>query len=220
MFRELVELADSVKDKINVNENELNEWVNVDNDEPVTFTLGTDDIINHVMNRQSDPVQDEESDDEIVVAKKVSWSLAAESFDNLILFYQQHSVYTMQESLQLHIMHSKFLQSRRRACKQQDIRALFNKAIGRQSITPEPSVATINNISSDVFPGPCSAPPPSSSGSEFNEMTPATPDTIEVPTTPPSPQAGPSGVACNLLHRYHSESEDDPMSSGVDSDLE
>ena len=96
---EIVKLSD-----LNPSEKEIQEWVDIDNEAPVTLTLHDDAIINSVMNQGVNTAPEEESDDEVQPASKVSWAVASQSFDNLINFSQQHSFLSHHNLMALHII--------------------------------------------------------------------------------------------------------------------
>ena len=59
---------------------------------------------------------------------KISWAKAADAYSTLLKFVKSWSCYSAQEVMQLHILHSTFLQKRKECTKQAGIRQMFQQA--------------------------------------------------------------------------------------------
>uniref|UniRef100_A0A8C0JEN1 Uncharacterized protein n=1 Tax=Chelonoidis abingdonii TaxID=106734 RepID=A0A8C0JEN1_CHEAB len=62
---------------------------------------------------------------------KITWGKAASAFDTIITFAERQPCYTAQEVMQLHILHSTFMQKRQKTSKQADVRDLVKKTAFR-----------------------------------------------------------------------------------------
>jgi len=66
--------------------------------------------------------------DEEVTREKISWAKAADACSALPKFVKSWPCYSAQEVVQLHILHSTFLQKQKECTKQADIRQMFQEA--------------------------------------------------------------------------------------------
>lgn len=108
-------------------EDEVVEWLLIDDNEPVEEELTDEDIISSVVNPQP-PTQnpdDSDSDAETEEKKKVSWAEAAESLDKFISFAEASTSYSAPEIINFHIIRNEFYSKRQKSVRQKDIRDFF-----------------------------------------------------------------------------------------------
>ena len=89
----------------------------------MSSTITDEDLINALMN--SDPeskILGNASSDEGIAREKIYWDEAADAYSTLVKFAKSWPCYSTQEVMQLHILHSTFLQKRKECTKQADIR--------------------------------------------------------------------------------------------------
>jgi hypothetical protein len=96
----------------------------------VSRIIANEDLINAVTNlgSESKTLENESSDKEIIT-EKISWAKAADAYSTLLKFAKSRPCYLAQESVQLHFLHSTFLQQQNQCTKQADIRQIFQKAL-------------------------------------------------------------------------------------------
>uniref|UniRef100_A0A7M4F3T4 DDE-1 domain-containing protein n=1 Tax=Crocodylus porosus TaxID=8502 RepID=A0A7M4F3T4_CROPO len=91
---------------------------------PITHVFSDAEIIESVVNPEKSAVTEKDSEeDDFGEEEKISWANAASCLDNFIKFAERQSCYSAQEVMQLHIIHSNFMQKR-----QAGIRDLLKKA--------------------------------------------------------------------------------------------
>jgi len=94
----------------------------------VSSTVTDEDLINALMN--SDPeskILGNSSSDEEVAREKIS-AKAADACSARLKFVKSWPCYSAQEVMQLHILHSTFLQKQKECAKQAEIRQMFQQA--------------------------------------------------------------------------------------------
>jgi hypothetical protein len=96
----------------------------------VSCTITNGDLINAVMNTGSEnkTLENEFSDKEIIT-EKISWAKATDAYSTLLKLVKRQPCYLGQEVMQLHFMHSTFLQQQNQCTKQADICHIFQKAV-------------------------------------------------------------------------------------------
>lgn len=110
----------------NMSEYEIEEWLGIDDNEPVEQHLTDEDIINTVINPQlAENFQESDSDLETEEKEKISWAEAAESLNKFITFAEASTSYSASEMIDLHVMRNNFLKKRQNSRKQKDIRDFF-----------------------------------------------------------------------------------------------
>ncbi|CAM5080957.1 unnamed protein product [Natator depressus] len=154
----LAQILEMVKDTppshpINkLHESELEEWVEADKEVEVTHTVTDTEIIENVLKTEKSKDTDKDSEEEDFSEEdKITWGKAASAFDTIIKFAERQPCYTAQEVMQLHILHSTFMQKRQKTCKQADIRELGKKTASRvchrvstdSAQSPTPSTSTM-----------------------------------------------------------------------------
>ena len=92
-----------------VNQEDVEEWGDADKGTVVPRTIAVEDLINAVMNpaSESKPLENQSSDKETVPVKI---SKSAEMYSTLLKFTESQPCFSAQELMQLHILHSTFLQ--------------------------------------------------------------------------------------------------------------
>ena len=95
----------------------------------MSSTVTDEDLINVLMN--SDPeskILGNSSSDEEVAREKISWAKVADAYSALLKFVKSWPCYSAREVMQLHILHSTFLQKQKECTKQANIRQMFQQA--------------------------------------------------------------------------------------------
>lgn len=204
-FEEDVELAASHINKLkvlfshassnhpfrNVTDEEIAEWLEIDQEEPIVEEL-TDEAI--VASLRS-PVREEEEEEEEPPTEKVSWKEAQECLETFVKFVEASSYYNTTDVMNAHIQYNTFLTKKASSCKQKDLRHMFALAAKRSagpSLSPSPSPTP-------ATPTPTPLPPADDDDDEMATLSPeetATPSAEE--TTTPSPQPGCSGASRTL----------------------
>ena len=94
----------------NLSEDEVEEWLLIDENEPVEQELTDEDIINSVLNPQpTQNLEESDSDAEMEEKEKISWAEAAESLNKFISFAEASTSYSASEIIDFHIIRNKFL---------------------------------------------------------------------------------------------------------------
>ncbi|GBM06881.1 hypothetical protein AVEN_147824-1 [Araneus ventricosus] len=107
-------------------EDEVEEWLLIDENEPVEQELTDEDIINIVVNPQpTQNLEESDSDAETEGKEKISWAEAAESLKQFISFAEASTSYSASEIIDFHIIRNKFYTKRQKSRKQKDIRDFF-----------------------------------------------------------------------------------------------
>ncbi|GBO21549.1 Jerky [Araneus ventricosus] len=107
-------------------EDEVEEWLLIDENEPVEQELTDEDIINIVVNPQpTQNLEESDSDAETEEKEKISWAEAAESLNKFISFAEASTSYSASEIIDFHIIRNKFYTKRQKSRKQKDIRDFF-----------------------------------------------------------------------------------------------
>ncbi|GBO13577.1 hypothetical protein AVEN_13683-1 [Araneus ventricosus] len=107
-------------------EDEVEEWLLIDENEPVEQELTDEDIINIVVNPQpTQNLEESDSDAETEEKEKISWAAAAESLNKFISFAEASTSYSASEIIDFHIIRNKFYTKRQKSRKQKDIRDFF-----------------------------------------------------------------------------------------------
>lgn len=110
----------------NLPEDEVEEWLLIDENEPVEQELTDEDIINSVVNPQpTQNLEDSDSDAETEEKEKISWAEAAESLNKFISFAEASTSYSASEIIDFHIIRNEFYSKRQKSRKQKDIRDFF-----------------------------------------------------------------------------------------------
>ncbi|KFM65526.1 Jerky protein, partial [Stegodyphus mimosarum] len=114
----------------NLPEDEVEEWLLIDENEPVEQELTDEDIINIVVNPQpTQNLEENDSDAETEEKEKISWAEAAESLNKFISFAEASTSYSASEIIDFHIIRNKFYTKRQKSRKQKDILLFNNKQI-------------------------------------------------------------------------------------------
>ncbi|XP_025050506.1 jerky protein homolog [Alligator sinensis] len=139
---------------------EIEEWVEADKE--VEHVFNDAEIIKCVVNPEKSKVTEKDSEEEdFSEEKKISWASAASHIDNFIKFAERQSCYSAQEVMQLHIIHSDFMQKKQAASRQADIRDFFKKAsrachkASTESVpSPSPSTSAVDVDGSEALKDP------------------------------------------------------------------
>jgi hypothetical protein len=109
---------------------DVEEWINEYKGIVVSCTIAIEDLINAIMNPDSESKTCEnKSSEEEIVTEKVSWIKAANMCSTLKTFAKSWPCYSAQEVMQLHILHSTFLQKSKECMKQADILQIFLESL-------------------------------------------------------------------------------------------
>jgi hypothetical protein len=97
--------------KCEVRQVDLEKWIDADKGIEVSRTIADEDLINAVINPEpgSKTLENKSSDEEIVI-EKICWAKAVNMYSTLLKSAESQSYYSAQEVMQLHILHSAFLQ--------------------------------------------------------------------------------------------------------------
>ena len=77
----------------------------------MSHTIADGDLINAVIKPDSESkTLENESSDEEIFTEKISWPQTADTYSTLLKFTKTQTCYLAQELMQLHILHSTFLQ--------------------------------------------------------------------------------------------------------------
>lgn len=165
-------------------EDDLEAWLDCDNQAPTTQTLTDEEIIEMVVNPH--PVPDNHSDsedDEDDGNSQVTWDDAQQGLEKFISFMETRNEFTTQEVMNQYMLHSRFLSYRRASSKQLTLQETFKRA-ARQTPTP----------TSTPTPGCSSSPQPSTSFSAEDDLQeeelPALDQEEAVDTPSPMPDIG------------------------------
>ncbi|XP_069741553.1 jerky protein homolog [Narcine bancroftii] len=165
VYDEVRELVDSARDKMPLSRFDLDEWLNVDQDAPVTHTLNTEEIIQAVENHGKENQAEEESDEEVEEVGKISWKNATAAFKTIFAFAEQQPFLTSQHVMQLYVMQNLTLHERRRAFKQAG-QKLLKKATQKAasaSTNPDPQPSTSSAAGPQPSTSSAAGPQPSTS---------------------------------------------------------
>ena len=92
-------------------ESDVEECIEAGKGISVSCTTADEDLINAVLNPDSESkTLENESSDEEIVTEQNSWVKAANSYSTLLKFAKSQPCISAQEVIQLHILHSTFLQ--------------------------------------------------------------------------------------------------------------
>nr|XP_014431724.1 jerky protein homolog [Pelodiscus sinensis] len=112
-----------------LHESEIEEWVETDKEVEVTQTVTDTERIENVFNSEKSKDTDKGSEEEDFSEEdKITWEKAASAFDTIIKFAERQPCYTAQDVMQLHILHSTFMQKRQKISKQVGNRNSFRRA--------------------------------------------------------------------------------------------
>ena len=110
----------------NLPEDEIEEWLLIDENEPVEQELTDEDIIKIVVNPQpTQNLEESDSDAETKEKEKISWAEAAESLNKFISFAEASTSYIASEIIDFHIIRNNFYTKLQKSRKQKDIREFF-----------------------------------------------------------------------------------------------
>lgn len=144
----MVKESDKLKE---LNEEELNEWIEVDKNLPVTHGLDTQEIIDLVMGKTPEV---ESSDEEEEPQVKVTWAEAMTALSTVINFAQSQPFVTPQEVLFLMCFQDKSQEERRKSIKQADIRQMFKRAAERAKKSDGAASNPVSSTPADTDPVP------------------------------------------------------------------
>ena len=113
-------------EKIQLNEEHVQDWVEIDSSIPVTLSLDDDEIIEQVLGKGQNEDQEENEDEDDTDTKKVTWKEADEGLSTFIKFAEQCSSFSAHDLMKLHCMHSEFLSLKKQSCKQSDVRSFMS----------------------------------------------------------------------------------------------
>ncbi|XP_063859395.1 jerky protein homolog-like isoform X1 [Scylla paramamosain] len=120
---ELREMGGNVE--LKVTDEALQEWVDVDENQAVTFTLTDEELINAVVEDHLEKISDDrDDDDDDDNEPKVTWEQAAKHIAGFVRFAEQCSYMSTRDVMTLYCIENEVL-LQRRSCKQGDIRNYF-----------------------------------------------------------------------------------------------
>lgn len=96
-------------DKLSVTDEALQEWVDVDNSEAVTFTLSDEELINAVIQERHNKMTEEDNEEEDDPEPKVSWKDAAKGLAVFVKFAEQCTYMNTRDVMALHCIQNEFL---------------------------------------------------------------------------------------------------------------
>ena len=136
VVRELVEMGGRAK--LNVTDEEVEEWVNGDKDEAVTFTLSDEDLIDAVLEERYEKKTGANSEKEDDPEPKVTWRDAAKGLAVFVKFAEQCTYMTTRDVMAVHCIQNEFLLQRGKSCKQRDIRVFLKLDIRLRKVYNRP----------------------------------------------------------------------------------
>lgn len=141
---QMVECADKENPLNKLSATDINEWLQIDNEIPVSMSLTTEEIVEAMRNPCSEQESSGDESDDGSDKTDVTWNEAAAAWDTVIKFSKsKKNCFSISEVMQCHILHSTFLHKRRQAIKQSDIRAhMVTHETQKQSL---PSASTSRN---------------------------------------------------------------------------
>jgi hypothetical protein len=107
-------------------------WKSIDADEGIVglCIVAAGDLINAVVDPDSESkMLDNESSDKEIAVENISWAQAADAYSTLVKFAKSRPFYLAQEVMQLHILHSTFLQKQKECTKQADFTKCSRKPV-------------------------------------------------------------------------------------------
>ena len=128
---------------------EMEEWLNLEEGEPVVQELTDEAIV--AMLRTPTQTAEQESDGEEEEKERTTWKQAHEWLTTFLKFTQSSLYYNSSKFMSVQILYNKFLSKKASSCKQADLRQLFARAAQRTT-----------DVSSPMEDDP--SPKPSSSG--------------------------------------------------------
>ncbi|XP_064423076.1 jerky protein homolog [Latimeria chalumnae] len=142
---ELMTYAKGLSDVVpDLNENDVEKWIDCDFNAPVHQTLTDSEIIDVILNPNT--VESDNSDDgdeQEVSQEKMTMTEGIDTFTRLINFLEQKSFITQQEIMQMYRIQDKLIKERPNCMKQTTLMALFQKAsndcVRQSKVTPTPS---------------------------------------------------------------------------------
>ena len=134
VVRELVEMGGRAK--VNVTDEEAEEWVNGDKDEVVTFTLSDEDLIDAVLEERYEKIIEADSEEKDDPEPKVSWRDVAKGLAVFVRFAEQCTYMTTREVMAVSCIQNEFLLQRDKTCKQRDISEFFKVGHKAKKSTP------------------------------------------------------------------------------------
>ncbi|XP_076066405.1 uncharacterized protein LOC143039918 [Oratosquilla oratoria] len=126
---ELREMGGGVK--LSVTDEVLKEWVDVDKDEAVTFTLTDEELINAIIEDNLEKMTEADSEED-GPEPKVAWKDAANGLAVFVKFAEQCCYMSTRDVMSLHCTQNEFLLQRGKSCKQADIRNYFKVGCKRK----------------------------------------------------------------------------------------
>lgn len=152
VFDDIVELVDCANDNNPVkrlSKLEISEWLEIDRDVPCSMILSPEEITDDVINYDNPKVVEEhDSGDDEEQNQEVTWKNAAVAFETLINFIERQSCFTVEDVINFHILHSTFLHKKRKACKQDDLRQLFNRTARFEVVSSPSTLSSLSDHSS------------------------------------------------------------------------
>ena len=120
---ELREMRGNVQ--LKVTDEALQEWVDVDENQAVTFTLTDEKLIKAVAEDHLEKISDDSDDDDDDNEPKVTWEQAAKHIAGFVRFAEQCTYMSTRDVMTLHCIENEFLLQRSKSFKQGDIRNYF-----------------------------------------------------------------------------------------------
>lgn len=116
-----------------ISEDELIDWMEIDNDLSVEEELTDEVIIQNVL-RPQEP-QETESDEEEPRTTHVTWDEASEALNTFLKFAEANKFYDVSEVMNLHIIKNNFCKKRANSKKQIDIATMFRRMESKKPST-------------------------------------------------------------------------------------
>ena len=118
-----------------VDDSGLEEWLQLDAEEPVVEEL-TDEAIVEALRTPTRVLECEPEEEQEDHGCKVTWSRAKEAFEDLSRFFESNELYTHMDVINLHLMYVDFIKKRASITRQADIRTMLAQAAAKVRPTP------------------------------------------------------------------------------------
>ncbi|GBO40567.1 hypothetical protein AVEN_5401-1 [Araneus ventricosus] len=110
---------------------EIEIWMNVDKNIPVTETLTEEKLIRKMIAPEEETNDiSSESDGEKSSEEKISWGEAEKSLSTFLQFCEKNAQYSAQEVMELHLIKESFMKKRELSFSKQTLEMFFVECVG------------------------------------------------------------------------------------------
>ncbi|XP_053556272.1 jerky protein homolog [Bombina bombina] len=132
-----VKLAQEDNPLCKLNEEDLEEWICIEDDVEIAATFTDQEIIDSITNPdQTEEHTSEKSDeeDDRLETEKVSWATAEKCMETIVKFVEQNHSFTLQDVMQVHMVQNNFITKKLQSRRQCDIRRYLQKTTEASAI--------------------------------------------------------------------------------------